>query len=213
MAAKQTKQTAATPINVADLAADGRNPRRISDEAAAGLGESLKRFGDLSGITYNVRTGELVTGHQRVAQIRAQYGDLEIEVIDQAASVGAIRVDEEHFFPVRVVDWSAARQRAANVAANNAKIQGEFTNGLGDYLLEIQAELDEELPGLLDAVLLTDLLAAGLDTSDASEEDAAQEAAISESYQVIVQCTDEAHQQQIYDQLTGEGLSCKVLTL
>lgn len=50
-----------------DLAAAPYNPRRISEDAAAGLRGSIETFGDLSGIVWNERTGNLVAGHQRVA--------------------------------------------------------------------------------------------------------------------------------------------------
>lgn len=203
--------------STAELTGDGANPRKISDESKAGLRASIKRFGDLSGIVFNKRTGELVAGHQRVEQIRAEYGDRPIEPIDYNEFTGqlyGIRIDAEHYFPVRVVDWTQAKQRAANVAANNPKIQGKFTSDLSAYLLSVEAELSAEMPGVLDECLMLDLLAAGIDTSDATEDEPQEkDVAISESYQVIVQCNDEGHQKQIYDQLTGEGLSCKLLTL
>ena len=44
-------------------------------------------------------------------------------------------------FPVRVVDWSLGREKAANVAANNPAIGGEFTDGLGELLREIEGEM------------------------------------------------------------------------
>jgi hypothetical protein len=207
----ETTQLLAT---TAELLGDGANPRKISEESAAGLRQSIKRFGDLAGIVFNRRTGELVAGHQRIEQIRAEYGDLPIELIDEATGSYGIRVSPSEFFGVRVVDWTPAKQRAANVAANNPKIQGQFTADLSTYLLSVEAELQEELPGVLTDCLMLDLLAKGLDTSDATEdEDDGKEIAISESYQVIVQCNNEEHQKQIYEQLTGEGLSCKVLTL
>lgn len=215
MPKKKTTDDAEAPgvlATTAELLGDGSNPRKISDEGAAGLRASLKRFGDLSGIVFNSRTGELVTGHQRMQQIREEYGDRDIEPIDEAAGMHGIRVDEEHFFPVRVVDWTQAKQRAANVAANNNKIQGTFTKDLSEYLLSVESELAAEMPGVLDDCLMVELMAAGLDTSDANEDDT-KDVAISESYQVIVQCTGEEHQKQIYEQLKGEGLSCKVLTL
>lgn len=199
--------------NTAELLGDGANPRKITDESAAGLRASLKRFGDLSGIVFNRRTGELVTGHQRMEQVRAEYGDRDIEVIDAAAGLYGIRIDDTHYFPVRVVEWTQAKQRAANVAANNQKLQGTFTGELATYLLSVEAELSEEMPGVLDDCLLLELMAAGLDTTDATEDEPAKEVAITESYQVIVQCASEEHQREIYDRLTGEGLSCKVLTL
>lgn len=217
--APPSEPTATILASTAELVGDGANPRRMTDEAAGGLAASLKRFGDLSGIVFNRQTGELVTGHQRMNQIRAEYGDLPIELIDAAAGLHGIRVDDSHFFPVRIVDWTPAVQRAANVAANNTKIQGTFTSDLSNYLLSVEAELSAELPGVLEECLLVELLSAGLDTTEATEEDDGPEdddgaeVGISESFQVIVQCTDEAHQRQIYEQLTGEGLSCKVLTL
>lgn len=199
--------------STADLAGDGANPRKISSEAADGLRASIKRFGDLSGIVFNKRTGELVAGHQRMDQIREEYGDRELETIDEARGQYGIRIDDEHFFAVRVVDWSPAKQRAANVAANNQKLQGKFTAELSTYLLSVEAELSAEMPGALEDCLMLELMSAGLDTSDATEDEAGKEIAISESYQIVVQCNNEEHQKEWYEKLTAEGLSCKVLTL
>lgn len=33
------------------------------------------------------------------------------------------------------------------------------------------------------------------------------------SYQLVVQCADEAHQRELFERLSAEGLSCKVLTM
>lgn len=199
----------ASIVDTAELVGDAANPRKIGEEAARGLGNSLDRFGDLSGIVFNKRTGELVCGHQRMSQIRQKWGDRHILPIDEAAGLHGIRIDDRHFFAVRIVDWSPALQRAANVAANSQRIAGEFTDDLAGYLLSVEAELSAEAPGLLDDVLLTDLLAAGIDADDATEGGAA----VGESYQVVVQCVDEEHQLKVYDQLQADGLPCKVLTI
>ena len=213
MAKKKAARPKATRAltSLTDLAADAANPRQISDESAEGLRKSISRFGDLSGIVWNKRTGELIAGHQRVSQIRAEYGtELAIEPINEAAGIFGIRVSDEQYFPVRVVDWSPAMQRAANVAANNPKLQGKFTAELATYLLTVEAELAEEMPGVLDDCLMVELMAAGIDTSDAKP---AKEAVVSESFQVIVQCVSEDHQREVYEELTGDGMSCKLLTL
>ncbi len=42
------------------------NPRKIDAEYLINLHASMREFGDLSGIVRNVRTGNLVGGHQRV---------------------------------------------------------------------------------------------------------------------------------------------------
>lgn len=210
--AKPPKQKPNPPLlDTSELGGDAANPRQIGEDAAKGLANSLDRFGDLSGIVWNKRSGELVCGHQRMAQIRAKWGDRPIEIIDEANQLFGIRIDDAHCFAVRVVDWSKAMQRSANVAANSQAIAGEFTDDLTAYLLEVEAELLAEAPGLLDDVLLTELLAAGSDDDSAEEEGGG--VVISDSYQVIVQCSDEAHQRRVYDQLTVEGLACKVLTL
>lgn len=207
--------------NTAELLGDGANPRTITAESGDGLKASLKRFGDLSGITFNRRTGELVTGHQRMQQIRAEYGDRDIEVIDAAAGLHGIRVDAGHFFPVRVVEWSPAMQRAANVAANNHKIQGSFTSELSNYLLSVEAELATELPGVLEECLLVELLAAGLDTTEAEADPKETETVEFEAgdnaedptlrFQVVIECRDEDHQTELLDRFEVEGLKCRAL--
>lgn len=196
--------------DTAELLADGANPRKISEEAAGGLRNSLKRFQDISGIVYNRRTGELVCGHQRMEQIRAEYGDHPIEVLDAEAGLGIIRVGESQWFSVRVVDWSPAKQRAANVAANNQKIAGEFTDDLSSYLLEVEAELQVDEPGVLDDVLLVELMAAGLDEATADEP---ENVAIAERYQVVVELENEEQQKEVHELLTKKGWKCRVLTV
>ena len=54
-----------------ELAPAPYNPRRIDEDAARGLRASLEAFGDISGITYNATTKRLVSGHQRVHQLRS----------------------------------------------------------------------------------------------------------------------------------------------
>lgn len=107
---------------------------------------------------FNRQTGQLVGAHQRVEQIRRAIGAAPIE-----PDVTAPGSDCEqwghvtylgHRFPVRIVDWSPAKQRAANVAANNHAIAGEFTDGLADFL----ALVKEETPDVFDELLFATLL-------------------------------------------------------
>lgn len=194
-------------VDTAELLADGDNPREISDEAAGGLRNSLKRFGDISGIVFNRRTGELVCGHQRMTQFRAEFGDQPIEPID--AETGRIYTpDRQHFLNVRVVDWSPALQRAANVAANNQKIAGKFTDDLSTYLLEVQAELQDEAPGALDDCLLIDLLDIELE-----DDEEPKNVDITERYQVVVELENEEQQKEVHELLTKKGWKCRVLTV
>lgn len=211
---KKTAAKAPPALAIADtceLSPDDNNPRKIGEKAERGLRNSIERFGDLSGIVFNRRTGDLVCGHQRTKQLRALYGDRPIEVLDAAAELGCIRVSASQVFPVRVVDWSTARQRAANVAANSQKIAGEYTDDLSTYLLEVADDLQLEDPGLMDAVLLTELASELADLGE--DEEGGGNQGVDFSFEVIVACRDEKHQREVHDKLHAEGLTVKCLTL
>ncbi len=123
---------------LSDLRPAEFNPRKITEEAASGLSASLSEFGDISGIVFNARTGNLVCGHQRVDQLKKLYGDLEI-VNDR------ITAPDGKEFAVRFVDWDISTEKAANIAANNPFIAGEFdAEKLSPLLMEIK-EIDESL--------------------------------------------------------------------
>jgi len=211
MPKKPTKRPAARKktalSSTADLRPDAANPRQIKKVAQRGLAASLKEFGDLSGIVFNRKTKELVAGHQRMDQIRSAYGERPIEVVDQVAGLHGIRIDADHFFPVRFVNWSVAKQRAANVAANNQKLQGEFTDDLANYLQNIEAELEAELPGLANQVLLGDLMQL------VDEAEGAGGQIVEDVYQVVVDCEKELTQKIVYDLLVKHGYKPKLLTV
>jgi hypothetical protein len=124
----------AKPQTIDDLAPNPRNPRRIKPKAGEGLKTSLSKFGDLSGITFNTRSGQLVCGHQRLAKLRELGG----EYRDGSVWVGSRE------FPVRVVDWDAQTEREANVAANNEAIQGTWDDSIEEYLREIRAGMSQD---------------------------------------------------------------------
>jgi hypothetical protein len=130
------------PETIDDLAPAPYNPRRISDAAASGLCASMQQFGDIAGITYNQRTGHLVSGHQRVSQLRKLGAQLER---DESGNVSLVLDDDK--FAVRVVNWSIAAERAANVVANNPHIAGVFTRDLEALLPPIRKHLGPEIFG------------------------------------------------------------------
>lgn len=140
-------------MKLEDLKAAPYNPRRISVPAQRGLRKSLETFGDLSGIVWNKKTGNLVAGHQRVEQLKAAGA----KVKDGAVALGDRR------FPVRVVEWSARREKAANLAANHQALQGEFVPDLMPNLVDAsRLELTpddfaalrfDDLPGLTRLVM------------------------------------------------------------
>jgi len=147
------------PRSLADLKPAAYNPRDISPQAAHGLKVSLRKFGDLSGLVWNKRTGNLVAGHQRIDQLKSLGATLSEVNKRPVVKVG------DHTFPVRVVDWSVKDEKTANLAANNKAICGEFTDAVDAIAREVQVHL-----GDLDfeELQLGDLL--GDDTIDAGTE-------------------------------------------
>lgn len=122
------------------------NPRRISQHDYKALKNSMARFGDLSGVVKNIRTGKLVGGHQRVrAFMEAKGAKIKLtESYETPNTVGTMArgfvhlpaIDES--FAYREVDWDEQTEMAANIAAN--RIQGEFDD---DLLAQAMAAIED----------------------------------------------------------------------
>ena len=77
------------------------------------------------------------------------------------------------------------------------------------------AELLEQVETENDAVqaMLDRMSSASETTSDAAETESIDEVPVPEAYQVVVECRDEDEQQVVYERMTDEGYTCKLLTL
>ena len=84
------------------------NPRIMSEEARSRLKKGIKRFGLASTLTWNRRTGNLVSGHQRLKQLDEIENTKDYELL------------------VSVVDLSEKDEMALNVQMNNTSMMGEF---------------------------------------------------------------------------------------
>lgn len=143
---------------IGDLNAANYNPRKISSDGLARLTRALDELGDLAGIVKNVRTGNLVTGHQRVKVIPK---DTEIHITDRYApptEKGTVAegyivfAGEKHKY--REVDWPIEKEKLANLAANNQG--GENDNAkLASLLsdLNLTPDIDLSLSGLDEGTL------------------------------------------------------------
>jgi len=149
-----------------DLKAYPRNPRDIDEASIGALKTSLARFGDIAGITWNRRTGFLVSGHQRVRSLKEEHGDL-LSIID-----GAIVTPDGARFEIRVVDWDEDTEKAANVAANNPLLAGTFDTPLDELLEELRVDAPSLIEGLRTEELLESL---GLYDGTEAEQDAIPE--------------------------------------
>lgn len=108
------------PETVRQLAGAPYNPRTISEKRAAQLAKSMEKFGDLSSITFNRRTGRLVSGHQRVKHLQPNARIDKKPVLNDprgTVATGTI-VSGRNLWPYREVDWDEATEKAANIAAN-----------------------------------------------------------------------------------------------
>lgn len=136
-----------------DLNVDNSNPRTITETRTKKLTRSLKEFGDLGGIIYNRRTQSLVGGHQRRNILPEKSRVFLCEKFEPPTEIGTTGVGyiqiEDELYAYREVDWSRERQIAANIAANNTEVGGEFDYvTLGKAIQELkESELDETLTG------------------------------------------------------------------
>ena len=121
-----------------DLKPANYNPRKISTEDRKRLKAALQELGDLSGIIFNVQTGNLVGGHRRVEFVPK---DADIVITERYApptekgtiAEGYVMLyGERHKY--REVDWSLTREKTANVAANTHG--GEFDDVMLNEVLK-----------------------------------------------------------------------------
>ena len=127
--------------SIKDLKGAKYNPRYITDKQLEELQSSVKKYGDLSGIVFNVKSGVLVSGHQRMKTIEpfktkvvaekvknGDHGTVAIGHIEAETDQGIVK------FPYREVNWSdQLTEMAANVAANSAG--GDFDQAKLGYVL------------------------------------------------------------------------------
>lgn len=122
------------------------NPRKISREAREKLRKGLEAHGLVSPLTWNRRTGNLVSGHQRIAQI------------DQ------IEGTQDYTLKIAVIDVDEKQEKEINVLLNNKAAQGEFDIDMLAELIEdidysaagFDAETIEDILGEIDIDMMTD---------------------------------------------------------
>lgn len=134
---------------ISELIGAPYNPREISSEALAGLTESVARYSLVEPPVFNVRTGNLVSGHQRI----------------KAAKAAGFKAEDE--IDVVVIDISEDEEKALNLTLNNPAIQGQFVTASVDALL---SSIRDELPGLIGILQLEKL---GSETTAAADSIAA----------------------------------------
>jgi ParB-like chromosome segregation protein Spo0J len=102
------------------------NPRKITDIARRKLKKNINTVGLIAPIIWNKRTGNIVSGHQRIS------------IMD------ALQKTDDYNITVSQVDLDEATEKAQNIFMNNAQAQGEFDLGKLDIML---AELKTDATG------------------------------------------------------------------
>lgn len=139
----ETKSEKISDLNPAEY-----NPRRITPKQLEMLGKSMREYGDLSGIVFNIRTRQLIGGHQRVKHLDPTWFITKRDHTDSSGTVclGEIKTPFGTW-SYREVDWPIEKEKAANVAANQ---HGGYFDvpKLRDLLIEIDSDLlDSDLIG------------------------------------------------------------------
>lgn len=119
-------------MQLKDLKANPRNPRKISSQKLDMLKKSVLEFGDLSGFVYNLRTKRLVSGHQKQKVIP---GNSKVVITEKyktptrcyTVAEGYVEIKGERF-KYREVDAPVEWETEAMLAAN--KHSGDWDTDL-----------------------------------------------------------------------------------
>lgn len=84
------------------------NPRKISEKAKKRLRDNIKNVGLLTPVVWNKRTGNIVSGHQRIS------------------ALDALEKTKDYSIHVACVDLDLKTEREQNIFFNNPEAQGEF---------------------------------------------------------------------------------------
>lgn len=131
-------------MKIKDLQPAEYNPRKISDRQLSSLKRSMAEFGDLSGIVVNIRTGNVIGGHQRIKNLDPEWGIVKKTAKDETGTVALGHI-ETHWgrWTYREVDWNPVKEKAANLAAN--KHGGEWDIPKLDLVLDELRGLDFDM--------------------------------------------------------------------
>ena len=173
-------------LSVNDIHPYPNNPR-INDEAVAYVVESMNQTGNLDPIEVD-EDNVILSGHTRLLALE-QLGITETEC-------------------VRYTGLTEEQKKKYRLLANKT---GEVASWDEELLNMELGDLD-----FGDFDFGFELSDGGVDKSKESDDEDDETAThfnYSEQYGVIVMCADEAEQEQIYNRLTDEGFTCKVVAV
>jgi ParB-like chromosome segregation protein Spo0J len=170
-----------------------RNARTHSAEQVAEIVASIKDFGFTNPILVDGNDG-IIAGHGRLKAAR------ELAM----ATVPVVVLD--HLTPIQRRAYVLADNKLAlNAGWDDSLLAEEITAlHLEDFDLSVLGWSDTELASILDPDGIDDGLPPGADDPGKDYE---------QKYAVAVECTDEAEQERVYEDLTARGMTCRLLTV
>jgi len=167
-----------------------RNPRQITEQAISKVAASLKEFGWQQPIVVD-EGGVIIVGHTRL--------------------MGAQRLGMTEV-PVHVATGLSRAQIAAYRIADNRT--GEEAKWDKDLLAVEFGELDGTLEQIASLTAFdVDEINKICDISDETEDEPGGNDAVDSRFEVVITCQDEAHQEQVFQELAEEGYQCRVLSM
>jgi hypothetical protein len=140
------------------------------------------------------------------ALLARELPDGSLELID-----GHLRAETTPDMEVPVLILDLNDQEAAKLLAlldPLASLAETNEDALADLLAHVETE-NEAVQALLDRMLGDDALSA----DEAAADGPPAGIDVPEAFQVVIECRDEAQQQELFERFTAEGLKCKLLTL
>lgn len=198
---------AATWVPLADLEPWAKNARQHTDSSTHKLAAGIRRFGFLVPMTAWRKESRIAAGHgRRIAMLSILAEDPEFVPRNAPPGVGPGMV------PVMWEDFATEAQFKAFALADNrqAKNAEDDADAIAQVLHELDMEgIDYDGMGFDD-----DEIAALLDPDSVVEDDGVDGSYddIEDTFQVIVECSDENEQGRALELLHREGLTCRALT-
>lgn len=197
MRSMSTTEPVARWIEYVDLDSITEADRNAKAHNVGGVVASMTAFGHIEPQIIDERTNKLVAGHGRLKAMRS----MREEGLDPPRGV-VIGDDGRWTVPV-VRGWASSSDEeahAAGIAINQQTIAG------GWDIAELDSMLAEARTLYADAVL-------GFDPfiTEAEERETSPQLDRSESWSIVIACTDEDHQTALLSQFIEQGLSAKAV--
>ena len=172
--------------NIEELIPYAKNPRK-NDEAVEAVANSIKNFGFKVPIVIDGENN-VVCGHTRLKAAKK----LKMDIVP---CVIADDLTDEQIKAFRLADNKVGELAEWDFDLLGDELDGIFDIDMSDFGFDLDFEVSGESPG------------------EPAEPKTETSFNYTEQYGVIVMCSDEAEQEQIYNRLTDEGYTCKVVAV